>query len=84
MKNYSRAHIQLTTMKDIETFVSTLNQDGTTNHYTLEDFDGNVRVNARSILGVIYFISEHGDDTYLVNDSDPFYNFPQQIDQFRV
>lgn len=70
------------TNSDAVALVSLLNSDGTTNKYALESFDGHHRVNARSLLGVLYFIAEHNDDTYLVNESES--GFPSGIDQFRA
>lgn len=81
---YTRAHIRLTTNTEAAAFVSMLNSDGTTNKYMLESADGTHRVDARSLLGVLYFSVEHNDDTYLVNESDKEAALPTFIDQFRV
>lgn len=65
-------------------FVSLLNSDGTAEKYMLESADGRYRVDARSLLGVLYFTTEHNDDTYLVNETNPNFVFPTSIDKFRV
>lgn len=82
MEEYSRARVRLVTNQDAVNFVSTLNSDGTATKYSLEDFDGHYRVNARSLLGVLYFTTEHNEDTYLVNDDGG--SIPSSIDKFRV
>lgn len=82
MNEYNRAKIRLITNQDAVDFVSTINSDGTATKYSLENFDRSYRVNARSLLGVLYFITEHGDDTYLVNDNNG--QIPSSIDKFRV
>ena len=82
MNEYNRAKIRLITNQNAVDFVSTINSDGTANKFSLENFDRSYRVNARSLLGVLYFITEHGDDTYLVNDNNG--QIPSSIDKFRV
>lgn len=82
MDEYIRAHIQILTNQEAIQFVSALNSDGSTTRYTLESFDGQHRVNARSLLGVLYFSTEYADDTYLVNETHNG-EFPSWIDQFR-
>ncbi len=82
MEEYSRARIRLVTNRDAVDFVSTLNSDGTATKYSLEDFEAHDRVNARSLLGVLYFTTEHNEETYLVNDDGGL--IPSSIDKFRV
>lgn len=82
MNEYSRARIRLVTNQDAIDFVSTINSDGTATRYALENFDGSYRVNARSFLGVLYFTTEHNEDTYIVNDDGG--SIPTFIDKFRV
>ena len=67
--SYSRAHIRLNTTHDANEFVKMINADGTTNKYTIEDREGKQRVNARSLIGVIYALTEFNDEMYLVNES---------------
>lgn len=80
---YHRTHIQLITQTDAANFVSALNSDGTADRYVLETADGRVRVSARSLLGVLYFISEHNKETYLVNETSDSV-IPSGIDQYRI
>lgn len=83
MNEHSRAHIRLITTMDCEKFVRLLNGDSSTDKYVLETADGNYRVSARSYLGVVYFATEHGNETYLVNmNNDGMY--PNGIDDFRI
>lgn len=65
--SHTRTHIRILTQKQAAEFVSLLNADGTTDKYILETADLEYCVDARSLLGVLYFIAEHNDDTYLVN-----------------
>lgn len=80
---YHRTHICLITQTDAANFVSNLNRDGSTDRYVLETADGRTRVSARSLLGVLYFISEHNKETYLVNETNDGV-IPSGIDQYRI
>ena len=84
MALHSRAHIRFNTTTEATKFVTELNGDGTANKYMIENFDGSCRINARSLLGVIYAMTEHRDDMFLVNETvDGF--FPSAIvDKYRV
>lgn len=80
---HSRAHIRLMAMKDIDAFISALNQDGTPDRYTLENFSGSLRINARSLNGVIYAAMDFNDELFLVNETrDGVY--PNSINEFRA
>ena len=61
---YSRAKIRLMSQIDAAAFVSLLNSDGTADKYVLETSEGDFKVNARSLMGVLYFTTEHNEDTY--------------------
>lgn len=80
---YHRAHIRLITQSDAADFVSLINKGGSTDRYVLETADGHTRVSARSLLGVLYFVSEHNNETYLVNESNDGV-IPNGIDQYRI
>lgn len=82
-QEHSRAHIRLMTMNDIKNFVSVLNSDGTTNRYTIENANGSLRINARSIEGVIYAAVDYNDETYLVNETNDGV-YPSGIDDYRI
>ena len=81
--SYIRAHIRVNNPTEAAEFVSKLNSDGSTNSYVIENKDGKHRVNARSLLGVIYACTDYSDSMYLVNDSDDG-NFPSFVNDYRV
>lgn len=82
MTEYTRAKVQINTPADAYRFVSLLNGDGTADKYILEDMTGEHRVNARSLLGVLYMSGDHCEDSYLVNlTNDGMY--PHGVDQYR-
>lgn len=83
MEEYIRAHIRLTTSKEASEFVAEINSDGTADHYSIEDFSGTNRISARSLLGVIYALTEFNDEMYFVNDTVNG-KFPSSIDKYRV
>ena len=80
---YSRAHIRLNNTQEANEFVKMINSDGTADKYTIEDFNGKQRVNARSLIGVIYALTDFNDEMYLVNDSSER-ELPCFIDKYRV
>lgn len=82
-QEHSRAHIRLMTMNDIKNFVSVLNSDGTADRYTIENANGSLRINARSIEGVIYATVDYNNETYLVNETNDGV-YPSGIDEYRV
>lgn len=81
--NHSRAHIRLNTTKEASEFVRILNSDGTTNKYIIEDFNGTHRADARSLLGVMYAMTDYNDEMYFVNETDDGV-FPSCINSYRV
>lgn len=80
---HSRAHIRVITTAEATQFVSDLNSDGTANKYVIENFNCESRVNARSLLGVIYAMTEHQDEMFLVNLTEDG-KFPFSIDKYRI
>lgn len=84
MAPHTRAHIRFDTTAEATKFVTELNSDGTTNKYVIESFNGESRINARSLLGVIYAMTEHHDNMFLVNETVDGI-FPSTIvDKYRV
>lgn len=81
--NHARTHIRLMTMKDIKNFVELLNTDGTADRYTIENTSGSLRINARSLEGVIYAAIDYNDETYLVNETNNGV-YPSGIDGYRI
>lgn len=83
MELYTRAHIRFNTTEEVTKFVTEINSDGTANKYTIEDFTGKTRVNARSLFGIIYAMTEYCDNMYLVNETVDGY-FPRFVDKYRA
>ena len=81
--SHTRAHIRFNKAKDVEDFIRSINSDGTTNKYILENFDSTHVVDARSYLGVLYFAVDHADDTFLVNLSEEG-KIPFFVDKYRI
>lgn len=80
---YTRAHVRLDTAKQAAEFVKLINSDGSTDKYVLENADGTFRASARSMMGVLYTMTDYSDQTYLVNlDNDG--DFPHGIDEYRI
>ena len=80
---HSRAHLRLSTTAEVSEFIAKINTDGTTDKYVIEDFNGVQRANARSLIGVIYAMSDFNDELYLVNMSRDGV-FPSFIDAYRA
>lgn len=80
---YNRTHIRINGTVEATNFVSQLNADGTADKYIIEDFKGVQRANARSLLGVIYAMSDFNDEMYLVNLTNNGV-YPSFIDNLRV
>lgn len=78
-----RAHIRLNTPQEASEFVQLINSDGTATKYTITDASGKYRVSARSLIGVIYAMTDFNDEMYLVNETDDGV-FPYVIDQYRM
>ena len=77
---HSRAHIQLSGQKEAMQFVQDM-EFCPGNHY-IENFNGTLRVNAKSIMGVMYAMAEFNDELYLVNDSEDG-KFSSLVDAYR-
>ena len=80
---HTRAHIRLNTMDEIKTFIDQLNRIGGIDKFMVEDFDGKQRVSARSVVGMLYAMTDFNDDMYFVNDTNDGV-FPNFIDAYRV
>lgn len=78
-----RAHIRLNTAKEVQDFVATLNSDGSIDKYVIRDTNNHYCADARSMLGVLYAMSEFNDAMYLVNETEDG-KFPSTIDKYRV
>ena len=78
-----RAHIRLNTPQEASEFVQLMNSDGTATKYTITDASGKYRVSARSLIGVIYAMTDFNDEMYLVNETEDGV-FSHVIDKYRV
>lgn len=76
-----RAHIRIVTQSDILRLMDILSSSE--DSFSIEDFSGSHRVNARSILGVLYITSECSEKVFLVNDTHDGV-FPNEINEMRV
>ena len=76
-----RAHIRLNTMDEIKAFIDQLNRIGGSDKLMIEDFEGNQRVSARSVVGVLYAMTDFHDNMYFVNDTNDGV-FPGFIDAY--
>ena len=78
--SHVRAKIELSSRENIVDFIYAL-CDGSTDFFSIENFNGTMKVNARSILGMIYAVTEF-DALFLINDTTDG-RFPASIDKFR-
>jgi hypothetical protein len=78
-----RAHIRLNTPQEASEFVQLINSDGTATKYTITEASGKYRVSARSLIGVIYSMTDFNDEMYLVNETEDGV-FSHVIDKYRV
>ena len=76
-----RLHVRLYNQNHAAEFVSALNT--WEDKFILESEDGMYRVNAKSIMGLLYFATEHNADMYLVNLTSNGY-YPEGVMKFRV
>ena len=80
---YVRAHIRLNTAAEANDFVAAMNSTGSVDKFIIEDYNRIQRANARSLLGVIYALSDYNDEMYLVNETNDGI-FPSCVDKYRV
>lgn len=78
-----RAHIRINTTREAAEFVQKLNSDGSVNKYSIVDDTGLYRANARSLIGVLYAMTDFNDNMYFVNETEDG-AFPSTIDMYRV
>ena len=79
--NKIRAHISLDTQKKILDFITQMNLEP--DIYFIENESGTCRVDAHSMLGVIYASGDFVTEMYLVNETENGY-FPFFINEYRV
>ena len=80
---HTRAHIRLNTMDEIKTFIDQFNRIGGIDKFLVEDFEGKQRVNARSLVGMIYAMTDFNDNMFIVNETTDGV-FPNFSDAYRI
>ena len=81
MNNRIRAHIRLTSQAEVMTFIQGLSK--VNDNFSIENRSGVHRVNAKSVIGVMYTMFDFPEEMYLVNDTrDGF--IPAFVDEYRM
>ena len=80
-KIHARAHIRLTSQAEVMEFIQGLCRFD--DAFSIESRSGMHRVNAKSVIGVMYTMFDFPDEMYLVNDSNDGV-IPAFVDQFRM
>lgn len=78
---YTRAHIRLNSQAEVISFIQELCKYDDT--FSIENAAGNHRVNAKSVIGVMYTMYDFPEDMYLVNDTNNG-RIPAFVDAFRL
>lgn len=77
---HTRAHIRLNNQTEAMGLVQALcNQN---DDFSIENFNGDRRINAKSIIGVMYATLDFNDEMFLVNDAGGV--IPSSVDVYRV
>lgn len=77
---HTRAHIRLNNQNEAMGLVQALcNQR---DDFSIENFNGDRRINAKSIIGVMYATLDFNDEMFLVNDAGGV--IPSSVDVYRV
>lgn len=81
MKVHTRAHIRLNNQAEALSFIQELcrNDDS----FSIENKHGDHRINAKSVIGVMYTMVDFPDEMYLVNDTHDG-RIPSFVDCYRV
>ena len=77
----ARAHIRLNGQAEVMAFVQGLSRYE--DSFSIESRSGLHRVNAKSVIGVMYTMFDFPDEMYLVNDTSDGV-IPAFVDQFRM
>lgn len=81
IKPHSRAHIRLSSQTEVIAFIQELcKQDDS---FSIENTSGNHRVNAKSVIGVMYTMLDFPEELYLVNDTHDGV-IPSFVDEYRI
>lgn len=76
-----RAHIRLTSQAEVMEFIQGLSRFE--DAFSIESRSGMHRVNAKSVIGVMYTMFDFPDEMYLVNDTHDG-SIPAFVDRFRM
>lgn len=77
----ARAHIRLNTQAEVMAFVTALSRFE--DHFSIENASGRHRVNAKSVIGVMYTMMDFPNELYLVNDTNDGV-IPAFVDAYRA
>lgn len=81
MSNHIRAHIRLSNQAEVMVFIQNLSKFN--DEFSIENRNGSHRVNAKSVIGVMYTMFDFPEEMFLVNDSrDGF--IPSFVDSYRM
>lgn len=81
MSNHIRAHIRLANQAEVMVFIQNLSKFN--DEFSIENRNGSHRVNAKSVIGVMYTMFDFPEEMFLVNDSrDGF--IPSFVDSYRM
>jgi len=76
-----RARIRLTSQAEVINFIQELTK--LEDKFSIENTSGDHRVNAKSVIGVMYTMYDFPEDMYLVNDTNDGF-IPSAMDKYRV
>lgn len=77
---YTRAHIRLNNQNDVLNFIAALSKFEDT--FSIENASSKHRVNAKSVIGVMYTVMDFPEELYLVNETNNGY-IPAFVDSYR-
>lgn len=77
---YTRAHIRLNSQNEVIDFISALSKFE--DSFVIEDSTGKHRVNAKSVIGVMYTMLDFPEEMFLVNETNDGH-IPSFVDSYR-
>lgn len=81
IKPHTRAHIRLNSQTEVIAFIQELCKHD--DSFSIENMNGNHRVNAKSVIGVMYTMLDFPEELYLVNDTNNGV-IPSFVDAYRI
>lgn len=76
-----RAHIRLENQAEVMTFIQHLTKFN--DNFSIENKKGTHRVDAKSVIGVMYTMYDFPEEMYLVNDTQDGF-IPSFVDSYRM